>query len=132
MLALVGEAQDLPSGGYGTFLLESLLILAGVCLLAWVVLRYGLRRFGAGGHGPMKVVARLPLEPRRTLYVIEVAGKSLLVGVGDGAMQTLAELDPAKVAEAVERQPPTRSFLEVLRQVTARKSAPAADTKSKD
>src|SRR5262249_8375397 len=98
---------------------ETLLILLVVCAIAWVVLRFGLRRLFAGGAtGPMRVVARMPLEPRRTLYIVEAAGKTLLVGVSDGGpMTTLAELDAEAVRAATHeaREAPRRSFLDLLR-----------------
>jgi flagellar biogenesis protein FliO len=106
-------------GGYGTFLLETLLILAGVCVLAWAVIRFGLRRLYAApqapGGGPLRVIARLPLEPRRTVYIIEAGGKTLLVGAAEsGPLAVLAELDAVQVAAAVRAAPRARSFLDVL------------------
>ena len=41
----------------------------------------------------MDVVARVPLEPRRSLYVVEVAGKTLLVGTSEMGLSVLSELD---------------------------------------
>src|SRR6476619_1486366 len=71
-----------------------------VCLVAWGALRLlagrGMGRGGLGG-GAIRVLARCPLEPRRSLYVIESAGRCLLVGVGEGPMTVLAELDAAKL-----------------------------------
>lgn len=91
----LGDAAALP--GYGAYLLQTTLALLFVAALAAVVLR-ALRRRGIGaGSRALRVVARLHLEPRRALYVIEAAGRYLLVGVGDGPMTTLAELDAAEV-----------------------------------
>ena len=110
-------ATELPS--YGAFLVETLVILTVVCAHAWVVLRYGVRRGGLRQTGALKVLARLALEPRRTLYVVEAPGKTLLVGVSDGSIATLAELDPAAVEEAVTAAAAEgqrgRSFIEVWR-----------------
>jgi flagellar biogenesis protein FliO len=50
--------------------------------------------------GPMRVVARLALEPRRALYVVEVDGRRLLVGVGDGPLTLLCELQPGQPVPA--------------------------------
>jgi flagellar biogenesis protein FliO len=89
-----------------------------VCLLAFVVLRFlGRRGFGgATANGLIRLVARLHLEPRRAVYVVEAAGRYFLIGTGEsGAPATLAELD----ADAVQRLTATPrrpvSFLEVLR-----------------
>jgi flagellar biogenesis protein FliO len=107
------------TGGYGLFLFETLLILVGVCVVAWLVLRFGVKRLyassGTGGNGPLRVLARLPLEPRRTVYILEAAGKHLLVGASEaGPLTVLAELDERAVAAAVAAAPRQRSFLEIL------------------
>ena len=40
----------------------------------------------------MRVVGRLALEPRRSIYLVEVGGKCFMVGVGDGPMTMLGEV----------------------------------------
>jgi flagellar biogenesis protein FliO len=67
----------------------------------------------------------VPLEPRQTLYVVEVAGKTLLIGAGDRQVSVLAELDAAEVAKAVAAAPPPRPFADVLRRL-ARRAQPGA------
>ena len=83
----------------GAYLLSTTLALAVVCALAVGLLKaLGRKRPEAGAR--LRVIERLPLEARRSLYLVEAGGRHLLVGVGDGAMTTLAELDPA-AGEAV-------------------------------
>jgi flagellar biogenesis protein FliO len=43
----------------------------------------------------VRVLGRCALEPRRAVYLLQVAGRCFLVGVGDGPMSLLAEIDPA-------------------------------------
>ncbi|HKA89131.1 MAG TPA: flagellar biosynthetic protein FliO [Haliangiales bacterium] len=109
----------MPEPSYGTFLLQTLLVLAVVCAVAWLILRFGVRRlYSGGGHGPLRVVARLPLEPRRTLYIVDAAGKIFFVGTSEGGPVTLlAELDPAVVeaALAAARSEPRAGLLDILR-----------------
>ena len=93
-------AAELPSLG-GSIAL-SFLSLGLVCLLAYVALRWLARRGVGRAEGPLQVVARCALEPRRSIYVVEAAGRCFLVGVGDGPMALLAELDPAQVKAARE------------------------------
>ena len=104
---------------YGAFLLQTLLVLAVVCIVAWVVLRFGVRRLHLGGaHGPLRIVARLPLETRRSLYIVDAAGKLLLIGVSEGGpMAVLAELEPAAVEQALATaaSEPRTGWLELLR-----------------
>jgi flagellar biosynthetic protein FliO len=72
----------------------ALLSLGLVCVLAYAVLRFLSRRGFGHASGPIRILARCALEPRRSLYLIEVAGRRLLVGTGDGSMTTLADLGP--------------------------------------
>ena len=71
----------------------------------------------------MRVLARCPLEPRRSVYLIEAAGRCFLVGVGDGPMSLLAEVDGTKVeaAEAVPARGAARArFADVLARALGR------------
>ena len=76
MLPLL-QAGGVP-GGYGVALLQTLLALAAVCILAWVVLKWSRGRGLAMGGRRVKVLERVPLDGRRSLYLVEVAGRVLL------------------------------------------------------
>jgi flagellar biogenesis protein FliO len=85
---------------YGDLLVTSLLVLGGVCVAAFVVVRL-LGRFLSTGRARgahlLDVIARLPLEPRRSLYVVQVAGKTLLIGTSEMGLSVLSELDAGEV-----------------------------------
>ena len=98
MPAMLGAATAEIATGYGAYLLQTTLALIGVSALAVAVL-WGLRRRGGVAGGGLRVVAQLTLEPRRSLYVVEAAGKYLLLGVGEGTMALLGELDAAQVRQ---------------------------------
>jgi len=84
--------------GYGIFLLETLLALGIIALAAWALVRFGRGRLFRGkGARRIKIVERLPLDTRRSLYVVEVDGSSLLVGAADGSVRVLKELGPSAV-----------------------------------
>jgi flagellar biogenesis protein FliO len=87
--------SDLP--GFGASLLLSLFSLAVVALVAYVTLRW-LSRTGLGGRTNLiRVLGRCTLEPRRSLYLVESAGRCFLIGVGDGAIGLVAEIDQASL-----------------------------------
>lgn len=116
------SAADLP--GLGNSFALSLVSLAVVCLLAYLVLRWFSRR-GVGGRseGPVRVLARCSLEPRRAVYLLQVAGRCFLVGVGDGPMSLLAEIDPAAVRSELGAGAPVQAglrFAEVLSRFSGR------------
>jgi flagellar biogenesis protein FliO len=109
--------------GYGDLLVTSLVVLVVVCLGAFVAVRLFGRLLATGrsrGAHLLDVVARVPLEPRRSLYVVAVAGKTLLVGTSEMGLSVLSELDPAEVkAGAV----PRTTFVDLVRQAWARRGA---------
>ncbi|HEX4459630.1 MAG TPA: flagellar biosynthetic protein FliO [Polyangia bacterium] len=66
----------------------------------------------------MRVVGRLPLEPRRSIYLVAVGGRCLVVGVGDGPMALLSELPevPAEAAAVMAEPVLTRAWRRVVPQ----------------
>jgi flagellar biogenesis protein FliO len=102
-LLLQQAAAPLADQSFALDLLRTLLALGLVCALVFVSLRLVARRgFGGFGlgfgapQGPVRVLQRVPLEPRRALYLIAAGKRVLLVGSGEGgAPRLIAELDPA-------------------------------------
>ena len=103
------------AASYGDLLITSLVVLMAVCIAAFVVVKLVGRFLATGrvrGAHLLDVIARVPLEPRRSLYVVAVAGKTLLVGTSEMGLSVLSELDAGEVrARAVPRQ----SFGELVR-----------------
>ncbi|MEO8841609.1 MAG: flagellar biosynthetic protein FliO [Kofleriaceae bacterium] len=100
---------------YGDLLVTSLIVLGVVCVAAFVAVRVFGRLLSTGrarGAHLMNVVSRVPLEPRRSLYVVEVAGKTLLVGTSEMGLSVLTELDAAEVEARRVVQP---TFGEMVR-----------------
>src|SRR5262245_8011753 len=95
-------------GGLGS-LYATTIALGVVCTEALVALR-ALGR-GRGRARGMRVCARLPLVLRRSLYLVEVGERYLLLGVGDGPTTLLTELDRAAaeqmIAPPMEKRDPS-------------------------
>ena len=86
----------------GAVLVQTVFVLLGVCLLAVVVLRWGAARFGGIGDAtPMEVMARLPLEPRRSLLVVRVGSRTLMLASSEAGVQAVGELDADDAAQFV-------------------------------
>jgi flagellar biogenesis protein FliO len=87
-------------------LLQTVLALAFVCGIAYLIFRVILPRLTTnyGGNSMIRIVDRAGLEARKTLYVIEVAGKWLLVSTSEAGVQMISDLDPeiAKEMEAAK------------------------------
>jgi flagellar protein FliO/FliZ len=91
---------EAPSG-HGAALLRMVVSLALVCGIAWFALKWGAKRLSAptgAGAARMRVVARLPLEPRRSVVVVRVGARTLVLGSSEAGLETLAELTPGEAA----------------------------------
>ena len=117
---------------YGDLLITSLVVLAAVSVAAFVAVRVFGRLLASGrarGAHLMDVVARVPLEPRRSLYVVEVAGKTLLVGTSEMGLSVLSELDGSAVRARVVEKP---TFAEMVKAAWARRKGGGAGSAAKD
>lgn len=97
-VALQQAVSAAPSWAqYASDLLRTGFALGFVCLLAWASLRFLAAR-GLGKPATSKrleVIERLTLDAQRSLLMVRVDRRRLLIGVGTGAApQLIAELDP--------------------------------------
>lgn len=90
-----------PTGGYGGMLAQMLVALAVVCALAFVTLKWGLKRLVSGGRpgARMEVLDRLPIEPRRSVVVVRVGARTLVLGSSEAGVELLTELHGAEAAD---------------------------------
>lgn len=92
-----GKSDVSPSASvdYVGALIRTVFVLMIICGLAFLVLKFGLRRFQAGrlSEGSMEVLARLPVEPRRSILLVRVGSRRLVVGSSEQGMHALAVLD---------------------------------------
>jgi flagellar biosynthetic protein FliO len=135
MTGPVPEAAPTDLPGFGSAIAVSFLSLGLVCLAAYFALKWLSRRTGPGafgGRGPLKVLARQSLDPKRSVFVLEAANRCFLVGAADGGLSLLAELDKEAVARdiAAARAPRRLAgqgvlgggFIEILNRVLSKKS----------
>jgi flagellar protein FliO/FliZ len=114
-------------------LVQTIMALAFVCGLAYVIFRVIMPRLSAGfsSNNMVRIIDRIGLEARKNLYVVEVAGRWLLISSSDSGVQLIAELDAEAAAEAAQelarnRQSPKnpilgKSFADKLNDVINRK-----------
>lgn len=80
-----------PVGPYASYVVQTVITLVAVCALAFVVL-YGARRLGVGRpRGPIELVGLLPLEARRSIYLVRVGEQILIVGASEAGFTKLGE-----------------------------------------
>lgn len=76
--------------------IKMLLVLGVVTVLAILVLKYGVPRTAfykrLSKDGFVRVLARQHIAPRKSLYLAEVAGRYMLLGVTEHAITPLLEL----------------------------------------
>ncbi len=112
---------------YASYLLETFVTLVAVCALAFVVL-WGARRLGLGRpSGPIELRGHLPLDARRSIYLVKVGEQVFVVGVGEGGFTKLGEI-PAGELPAAE---PSRgaAFGDVLARALSGKGRGARDAR---
>jgi flagellar biogenesis protein FliO len=69
---------------FGPLVAKSVLVLALIALAAYAAARFlGPRLAARRGNVRMRVLERLVLEPRRCLYLVEIDGAQLVVGVSE-------------------------------------------------
>lgn len=131
------EPAPLPAGttGFGVQLFQSAIALVGVCFAAWFVLRWMARRgYGAGATRNLRVIERVMLEPRRSVYLLEAGSRVFLVGASDQSVTTLAELSrddltvkpEARGSESTSN--PAARFADVLSRI--RRTQPVSGSES--
>ncbi|HEX8441217.1 flagellar biosynthetic protein FliO [Archangium sp.] len=93
-------------------LLRTLMLFGAVVACIYLTLNVGLRRLmglqgvPVGRASVVSVVERVPLDQRRTLFVLKAAGEYLLVGGGESGLQLLSKLDTEAVERIRSERPP--------------------------
>jgi flagellar protein FliO/FliZ len=108
---------------YAGYLVETFVTLVAVCAIAFVIL-WGARRLGIGRpSGPIELRGHLPLDARRSIYLVKVGDQVFVVGVGEGGFTKLGEIPAAELpkAETATGAP----FADVLARVLGRPGKPS-------
>ena len=81
--------------------LAVILVLVVVLLRFWLPRMTGLRNLSSG---PIRVAAHYPLEPRKSLYIIQAADEYFLVGTSESGVHYLTTLDSDRTGAALSQQ----------------------------
>jgi flagellar biogenesis protein FliO len=130
--ALAQAVDELPAGtgGFATQLVRTSVALIVVCVGAFWLVRYAAQRGLLGAQSRAKhlsVIDKIALDPRRSVHLVRVGRRVLVLGASDEGLRSLAELpaeelgltddggagEPASSASGGEKK--ARSFVEVLR-----------------
>jgi flagellar protein FliO/FliZ len=105
---------------YASYVVQTFVTLLAVCGVAFVVL-YGARKLGIGrASGPVELVGQLPLDARRSIYLVKVGPQVLVVGVSEAGFAKLGELSAKDVptSNVAEGAP----FSDILARALGRKN----------
>ncbi len=110
--APVSPGMEEEPESLGWTLIRTLFVLGAVVCSIYLTLNVGLRKLmglqgvSTGRPSVISVVERVPLDPRRTLFVLKAADEYLLVGGGEEGLQLLSKLDTAAVERIRAERPP--------------------------
>jgi flagellar biogenesis protein FliO len=112
-------------------LTRTLFLFGAVLAFIYLTLNVGLRKLmglqgvPAGRPSVVSVLERVPLDQRRTLFVLKAADEYLLVGGGESGLQLLSKLDTAAVERIRSERPPANviSLSPFLQKLLARREA---------
>lgn len=116
--ALGNDAAPAPGGvdvlpeevdRWATFagqVIRMLAVLGAIAAVGWIVAKVVGPRFGLYAARPtdlIRVLETKRLDAKTTLYLVEVAGKTTLIGVSEGEVRSLAplEIDEDRVRDAL-------------------------------
>lgn len=104
---------------YGGYIVQTFVTLLAVCAIAFAIL-YGARRLGIGRpRGPISLVGQLPLDARRSIYLVKVGEQVIVVGASEAGFTKLGEIAAADVP--AEAEPAPAAFAEILARVMGKK-----------
>ncbi len=106
------------------YVVETVITLMAVVALS-IVLLSALRRVGVGkSAGPLELVARLPLEGRRAVYLVRVMDTVYVLGASDHAFEKLGEMPSASLPQAPRLE--EQSFAAVLKRAVGMRGSAGA------
>ncbi|MBN8231380.1 flagellar biosynthetic protein FliO [Corallococcus macrosporus] len=104
---------DAAQESLGWVVVRTVALLGAVLAAIYLTLNVGLRRLmglqgvPVGKASVVSVMERIPLDQRRTLFVLKAADEYLLVGGGEGGVQLVSKLDRDAVERIRSARPPS-------------------------
>ena len=100
-----GGGEKIPSGApYFSYFL-SLVVILGIVVLAAYLMRLfpkgGVKRLKGDGD-LLKIIAEVPIGHSKSICLVEVLDRILVVGVGDGSVNLLAEIEDKEKIDLIK------------------------------
>ncbi len=97
-LLLTQTSSDLPSISYGWLFAKMILAMIVIIALALVTLKYLLPRMirlRQNGNSKITILDYQCLEPRRSVYILQIENKKVAVGVTENGISKICDLEAA-------------------------------------
>jgi flagellar biogenesis protein FliO len=116
-----------PLSRYVVETLVTLLAVVALCIL----LLSAMRRVGVGKTGgPLELLARLPLEGRRAVYLVRAGETVYVLAASESSLAKLGEMPRGTLPEVEPREP--RTFSSVLKRAVGLPDVAAPPTPASD
>ena len=94
VFATAEAADTIPSDATSAYfrLLWGLLVVLGLLLVIYAAVKKRFSLFAGNAHNVIKVLEIKPLQPKKSLCLIEVHGRQYLLGLGGDQITLLADL----------------------------------------
>jgi flagellar biogenesis protein FliO len=123
----VASPDVLNVGGPGwADYLRVMLILGALLIFAFLTLRFWMPRLvqlRKSSNGPIRVAARLALEPNKSLYVVTIGKANLLIAGSEAGLHFVTKLEPSDLdgfpLDPIQEEP--SNFARLIRAMKSRK-----------
>jgi flagellar protein FliO/FliZ len=85
--------ENISIFGSSLRMIWGLLIVLGILLIIYGLVKKRITSFHGGGKGIIKVIETRHLLPKKTLFLVEVRGKEFLLGSGSESLHLLSPID---------------------------------------
>lgn len=99
------------------YILNTSLTLAGIVLLAWLLVYASRRWERAAPRGPLELIGTLRLEGKRAVYLVRIGERVVALGAAEGGMSKVLELSPAELGGLAQ---PSEGFPGLFRRLKTR------------
>jgi flagellar biogenesis protein FliO len=106
------------------YMLNTSLTLAGIVLLAWLLIYVSRRWERNAPRGPLELLGTLRLENRRAVYLVRVAERVVALGASEGGMIKVLELTDSEMN--LKATPPEK-FGTLLRRIQGKTNVAPSD-----
>jgi flagellar biogenesis protein FliO len=102
MTALFLMRQAVPLGSLWGDYVRTMVILIGICLLAFGALKFfgaRLREDTGSFSGGIRVLSRQPLEPRKNLYVVRAGNTTMVIATSGESVHFMTQIEQSDFPE---------------------------------